>query len=521
MAKKIVLSISPRAIVISALVLLALGGGLWAVSQFMATGSFTDRRPELKAVAPLEPVTRTSVVVAPVAVAVLAIRDVMEAKAPRDVNGTHDNPYSDLLGKSEISWSATRGPIQVASAPQGIDISTAVNGSARLSGQTTNSKDNLNNRIGGLLGGRLGRDVQNFAARTLQQTADIRGSITVNAKPALLPNWRIDPNLSGQAAMGDVNFAGFKFNVTNQIKPSLDNAMNEQMGVLSNRLRNDPMLEIAVRPEWNKLCRSISLGQTAPNAPPLWLEVRPTKAIAAQPRFVRDWVILTVGVQAETRIVPNETKPNCPFPARLDIVPQLDQGQISIAVPIDVPIAELNRVMDQQLKGKTFPDDRNSPGEVTVLAANVAASGDRLLVSLKVKARETKSWFGFSTEATVHMWGKPALDADTQIMRLSDVSLDVESETALLGAAARAAMPYVRSALERNAVIDLKPFTANARASVETMLADFKQPIEGVEIEAAITGLRLASIAFDAKTLRVIGEAQGTARALIRKIPLQ
>ena len=283
------------------------------------------------------------------------------------------------------------------------------------------------------------------------------------------------------------------------------------------------MLEVAVRPEWAKLCRSISLGKTAPNAPPLWLEVRPTKAIAAQPRFVPDWVILTVGVQAETRIVPNETKPDCPFPARLDIVPQLDQGKISVAVPIDVPITELNRVMEEQLKGKTFPDDPKSPGEVTVLAVSLAASGDRLLVSLRVKARETKSWFGFGTEATVHLWGKPALDPDNQIMRLSDVSLDVESEGAygLLGAAARATLPYVQSALEKNAVVDLKPFMATARASIETMLADFKQPIDGVEIDAAITGLRLAGIAFDAKTLRVIGEAQGNARALVRKIPLQ
>ena len=319
--------------------------------------------------------------------------------------------------------------------------------------------------------------------------------------------------------MGDVNFAGFKFNVTSHIKPQLDSAMNEQMTALSNRLRNDPMLEIAVKPEWAKMCRSISLGNTAPNAPPLWLEVRPTKAIAAQPRFVPDWVILTVGLRAETRIVPNETKPDCPFPAQLDIVPQLDEGQISIAVPIDVPLTELNRVMEQQLKGKTFTDDRNASGEVTVLGVNLAASGDRLLVSLRVKARETKSWFGFSTEAIVHLWGKPALDPGSQIMRLSDVSLDVESDTALLGAAARAAMPYVQSAIEKNAVVDLKPFTANARASIETMLADFKKPVEGVEIDAAITGLRLAGISFDAKTLRVIGEAEGTARALVRKLP--
>jgi hypothetical protein len=268
------------------------------------------------------------------------------------------------------------------------------------------------------------------------------------------------------------------------------------------------------------MCRSIPLGAAAPNAPALWLEMRPTKAFAAQPRIVPDWVILTLGVQAETRILPHQTKPDCPFPARLDLVPQIDQGKVAIVVPIDVPFTELNRILEAQLKGKTFPDDASAPGEVTVLRANVAASGDRLLISLRVKAREKKSWFGLGAEATVHVWGKPALDQARQIMRLSDIALDVESEAAfgLLGTAARAAVPYLQKALAEHAVVDLKPFTASARSSMQAAIADHKKPADGVEVEAAVTGLRLVGIAFDSKTMRVIAEADGTARAQVTKI---
>ena len=99
-------------------------------------------------------------------------------------------------------------------------------------------------------------------------------------------------------------------------------------------------------------------------------------------------------------------------------------------------------------------------------ARDLSASGERLLVSLRVKAREKKSWFGFGTEATVHVWGKPALDQENQILRLTDISLAVESEAAfgLLGTAARAAMPYVQKALADKAVIDLKPFANDAQA---------------------------------------------------------
>ena len=133
-------------------------------------------------------------------------------------------------------------------------------------------------------------------------------------------------------------------------------------------------------------------------------------------------------------------------------------------MPIDVPFTELNRVMELQLKGKTFPETGNAPGQVTVLASSISAAGDRLLISLRVKAKETKSWFGLGAEATVHIWGKPTLDQQNQIMRLTDITLDVQSQAAfgLLGTAARAAIPYLQKALADNAVVDLKPFAASA-----------------------------------------------------------
>jgi hypothetical protein len=120
--------------------------------------------------------------------------------------------------------------------------------------------------------------------------------------------------------------------------------------------------------------------------------------------------------------------------------------------------------MELQLKGKTFPETGHAPGQVTVLASSIAAAGDRLLISLRVKAKETKSWFGLGAEATVHIWGKPTLDQRNQIMRLTDITLDVQSDAAfgLLGTAARAAIPYLQKALADNAVVDLKPFAASA-----------------------------------------------------------
>ena len=309
--------------------------------------------------------------------------------------------------------------------------------------------------------------MQKLATRVLDQRADIRGNVTVTSRPALLPNWRIEPNLTGNVTIADggMTVAGIKLNVSNEVKPLLDKTVNEQIGNLSNQLRNDRDAGDRGAQAVGDRCAARSRSARPPPARrTCGSRCRPTRAFAAQPRILADWVILTVGVQAETRIVPSETKPDCPFPARLDLVPRLDQGKVTLGVPIDVPFTELNRVMELQLKGKTFPETGNAPGQVTVLASSISASGDRLLISLRVKAKETKSWFGFGAEATVHVWGKPVLDQQNQIMRLTDISLDVQSEAAfgLLGAAARAAIPYLQKALADNAVVDLKPFAASA-----------------------------------------------------------
>jgi hypothetical protein len=288
-------------------------------------------------------------------------------------------------------------------------------------------------------------------------------------------------------------------------------------------VRNDPFLETIARREWSKMCRSLSLGAASAGMPNLWLEIRPTRAFAAQPRTDQTALTLTLGVEAETRISPAETKPSCPFPAQLDIVPQLEQGRVNLAVPIDVPFTELNRLLEAQLKGKTFPEDKSGAFAVNVRGVSVTPSGDRLLIALRVKANEQRSWFGLGAEATVYVWGRPVLDSARQILRLSDIALDVESEAAfgILGAAARATAPYLEAALAENAVVDLNPLVQNARKSIETAIADFSRTADGVRVDAAVTALRLVGIEFDAKTLRVVAEADGTVKVAVTSLPLQ
>ena len=189
-------------------------------------------------------------------------------------------------------------------------------------------------------------------------------------------------------------------------------------------------------------------------------------------------------------------------------------------VPIDVPFTEINKLIAAQMVGRTYPEDGSGPVDVTVKSANVVPSGDRLLISLLVRAKEKKSWFGLGAEATVHIWGRPVLDQARQTLRLADIELAVESEAAfgLLGAAARAAVPQMQQALLQKATLDLKPIAANAREKIAAAIADYQKSEDGLRVEARIDSLTLADIAFDSKTLRVVAEAGGSLNVYVTKL---
>jgi hypothetical protein len=196
-------------------------------------------------------------------------------------------------------------------------------------------------------------------------------------------------------------------------------------------------------------------------------------------------------------------------------------GGVSVGVPIDMPFTDINKIIEAQFAGRTFPEDGSGSVDVTVKRATVAASGDRLLISLLVNAKEKKSFFGFGGEANVHIWGKPVLDQAQQMLRLTNIELAVESEAAfgLLGAAARAAIPHLQKALAEKATVDLKPFATNAQKKLAAAISDFQKNEDGVRVAAEITTLRLADIAFDSKTLRVIAEASGAINVYVAALP--
>src|SRR5260370_27341058 len=80
--------------------------------------------PVLVELPPLPSAPRSSSIIAPVAIALSAIRDAADRGAPRNFAGKADNPVSQVLQNADIGWAPPRRPITPTRSPDGPPLPT-------------------------------------------------------------------------------------------------------------------------------------------------------------------------------------------------------------------------------------------------------------------------------------------------------------------------------------------------------------------------------------------------------------
>ena len=479
-------------------------------------GSITQERPLVESVMPLQPAVRASNLLVPIHIPLQTIAAAANAAAAPQLSGTRPNPAPSLFREAQINYMVERGPLAFAALGGGLSVESALKGNVQVSGQGAGS---VTQSLSGLIGGRIGSQLQNVR---FDQSVAVSGSISAQARPQLMPDWHIAPRLTGKVTLKEVplTIAGVKLNIARELQPLVNQVLAAEIAKAEEALRGDDRIVNLARQEWGRLCLSRALPIVAPGAPVLFVEVKPVAAVAAQPVIDAKGVHLLLGLRAQTRILPEATKPECPFPSRLELLPEQNAGGITVALPIDVPFKELSRLLSAQLAGKTYPQDQSGAATVTIRALDLTPSGKRLLLALQVTITE-KKFFGLSADGEVYLWGRPELDQATQSLKLVDIALDVKSQAAfgLLGAAASAAAPYLTSLIAERAQVDLKPFAADAKARIAAAARQVEASRSDVKVNVTISDLNLQDIAFDAAILRVTGEARGQASLSVVSLP--
>ena len=163
-------------------------------------------KPALASMPPLPPATRSSTIVAPISIALSAIRDAVDRTAPRNFNGNADNPAPQLIQNAVINWTMTRGPIAANGGGNALSISTQLSGQVHAMGALSQTAGNaVNGLVTNLLGDagkKLGNAGIGINIKNLDANADIRGTVAVTSRPTLQANWRVEPNMAGQVNLG-------------------------------------------------------------------------------------------------------------------------------------------------------------------------------------------------------------------------------------------------------------------------------------------------------------------------------
>ena len=463
---------------------------------------------------------------APIAVALSAIRDAADRGAPRAFAGKAENPISQILQNADIGWTASRGPIAATGAQDVLTLATPLTGTLNVTGSlSAKATGAVGDALGGLLGGNVAKQIGSVNIKNLNASAEIKGNVVITARPKIAANWRIEPNLTAQVNLSDssLSVAGARINVPAQVKPLIDKKVAEQITLVQARMRNDPAFEKNAKVQWAKACRSIPLQGT---------DGRLDDAGAV------------AGVAADTG--------DCRATAHRRVEPHADArhrggdphhaGRDQAVLP--VPRHHRHRAADagtgrdrrphrhalhrhQQDRGSAVRRKDLSGGRFGFSRRHRQARHRRGVgkspADFAVGERQGKEEFlGLRRRGQCAYLGTSRCSIrHEQTLRLTDIELAVESEAAfgLLGAAARAAIPHLQKALADKATVDLKPFASNAQKKIAAVIADFQKNEDGMRVSAEISKLRLADIAFDSKTLRVIAEAEGAINVYVTALP--
>ncbi len=159
-----------------------LGGGLLVIKGFWPV----SKRPSLPALVPvpaLQAITRSSIIVAPIAVTRSAIRNALEAQAPRNVSGKQVNSLSQLLTSADVGWSVDRGPLALTDRNGEIEIATELSGALHIRGAISAITDDLVGTLGGLFNQNLGQALQQLTGTVIDQNVEFHGNLRVTFPP--------------------------------------------------------------------------------------------------------------------------------------------------------------------------------------------------------------------------------------------------------------------------------------------------------------------------------------------------
>jgi hypothetical protein len=396
-----------------------------------------------------------------------------------------------------------RNDLGVVGTNGGISVSSTIGGTVRIRGNVRLIRGDI-----GKLLGKLNPTNIPFSAH-----ADLRATVTAETRPQLLPSWRFQPDLKASAQVQEatipIQHVG-SISVRGHVQRAVDDKLAQLRNQLEAKLRADDRIEKEARRAWAKLCQSFPLDADRDGKPDLYLRVDPVVARASQPRIASNGISLQIGIEANIDVSEDGTRPDCPFPEVLQLLP-IEDPRFDIALPLLVSFPKLNELVAAQLPATIKRADQGI--EATIRAVRLSPHSDgHLLLAVEGKLSESRWLFGKSFEGTIYVKAIPKLDPARQVIAFESVDVDAKSRqflgvTELL---AKAAAPLIERWIAENLVIDVRKEAERLPELAKAAVAELQKTSDGIEVTTRFDPPKLLAVDFDTERLRLIAEAHGS-----------
>lgn len=449
---------------------------------------FDAERPTSKTPV-LEPLAeRLSRATIPVSVSIAAVGEALERRTPKQESDLRKNVLGGRFVQSELSWGLARSDLRVSGRSGVLSVATELRGEARAAGM-----------------------LQLIRKVDVSAQGDVLARVSLTASPTLKTNWRISPNLSEvkvniQRADIPVKHIG-NLDVGKHILPGVQTTAEGLRAQLNRSVARSGFFRQAAQKGWKRLCASTPLGEDSG----LWLETKPVVARAAQIRIGRKEIRTTIGVEVKTRILTEETQPECPFPKTL-LIEKPKPGGFEIVMPAIIDYETLGQTLAEEVVGKSL--GKNVP--VVIKAIKIRPYGEQLLLQTKV-AVEADLLSDTEAKGTLYALAEPKLNAEAQTITLENMALETDSQNVLFSMAGKAAEPLLLEAVSKHIPFDLGPKLEEIRDGAENTLSALSS--ENVSVTGKVRQVRLTRLDVGPEHLRLVLTAEGRVRARVRAIP--
>ena len=91
-------------------------------------------------------------------------------------------------------------PITATGAQDVLSLSTPITGTLNVTGSlSAKATGAVGDALGGLLGGDIAKRIGGINIKNLNASAEIKGNVTITARPKIAAAWRIEPNLAARS----------------------------------------------------------------------------------------------------------------------------------------------------------------------------------------------------------------------------------------------------------------------------------------------------------------------------------